>query len=65
METAPPRPIGSRFGRLVKALGVEVVTVVAAAAVADGEFIFDILATLQIIGEDVAIIPDEAKTTCS
>ena len=59
METAPPRPIGSMLGRLVKEL-VEVVT-----AAADGEFIFDIRAMLQIIGEEVDINPDEATTTCS
>ena len=60
METAPARPIGSMFGRLVKEL-VEVVT----AAAADGEFIFDMRAMLQIIGEEVDIIPEEATTTCS
>lgn len=31
----------------------------------DGDVILDILATLQIIGEEVDIIPDEAKMTFS
>ena len=56
METAPPRPIGSMLGRLVK----EVVEVVTAA-----DAVFDIRAMLQIIGEEVDINPDEATTTCS
>ena len=62
MDTAPPAiPSGNIVGRsLIDEVPADVVIVDD-----DGDVIFDIRATLQIMGDELDIIPDEAKMTFS